>query len=127
VEFGSVTSEIYRAVLSSDAVLDALVVDLPRPDTDGWISLFAVLREGVVLDDALIAEIRRLDSRALLPAARAERDPSDRRGAKDVVGQAARGARKAILTGTPIDQAASRESLANPAALDQVRRAGRGG
>ena len=30
------TSEIYRCVLSLDEVLDALVVDLPREGTDGW-------------------------------------------------------------------------------------------
>jgi acyl-coenzyme A synthetase/AMP-(fatty) acid ligase len=53
------TSEIYRSVLSLEQVLEALVVDLPREGTDGWMSLFVVLREGVVLDDALIAEIRR--------------------------------------------------------------------
>ena len=53
------TSEIYRAVLDIDDVVDALVVDLPREGTDGWMPLFVVLREGASLDDALVAEIRR--------------------------------------------------------------------
>lgn len=37
------TSEIYRAVLKEPDVVDALVVDLPRPGTEGWITLFVVL------------------------------------------------------------------------------------
>ena len=53
------TSEIYRAVLSLDDVVDALVIDLPREGTDGWMPLFVVLREGESLTDELIAEIRR--------------------------------------------------------------------
>ena len=38
------TSEIYRAVLSLDEVVDALAVDVPRPGTDGWLLLFVVMR-----------------------------------------------------------------------------------
>ncbi|MBV8429914.1 MAG: acetoacetate--CoA ligase, partial [Solirubrobacterales bacterium] len=53
------TSEIYRAVLSLDEVVDALVVDVPRPGTDGWMPLFVVLRDGVSLDDELVDAIRR--------------------------------------------------------------------
>ena len=47
------TSEIYRAVLDSEAVVDALVVDVPREGAENWMPLFVVLREGAVLDDAL--------------------------------------------------------------------------
>src|SRR4029077_3067517 len=53
------TSEIYRAVLSLDEVVDALVVDVPRPGTDGWMPLFVVLREDAELDDELRGEIVR--------------------------------------------------------------------
>ena len=53
------TSEIYRAVLALDEVVDALVLDLPLPGTDGFMPLFVVLREGVDLDDDLVARIRR--------------------------------------------------------------------
>jgi acetoacetyl-CoA synthetase len=41
------TSEIYRAVLENEEVTDALVVDLPRPVTDGRMALFCTLRDGV--------------------------------------------------------------------------------
>jgi acetoacetyl-CoA synthetase len=112
------TSEIYRAVMSLDEVVDALVVDVPRPGTDGWMPLFVVLREGASLDDELIAAIRR----------RVREDCSPRH-VPDEVRQIAEVPRtlsgkilevpvKRILTGTPAEQAASRESLANPEALD---------
>ncbi|HUO73346.1 MAG TPA: acetoacetate--CoA ligase [Solirubrobacteraceae bacterium] len=112
------TSEIYRAVLSVPEVVDALVVDVPRPGTDGWMPLFVVLREGSALDDDLVAAIRR----------RVREDCSPRH-VPDEVRQIAEVPRtlsgkvlevpvKKILTGTPPDRAASRESLANPAALD---------
>src|SRR5207248_2091361 len=52
------TSELYRSVLALDEVVDALVVDVPQDDTSRM-SLFVVLREGAVLDDALVAEIKR--------------------------------------------------------------------
>ena len=112
------TSEIYRAVLSVDAVLDALVVDLPRPGTEGWMPLFVVLREGAELDDELRREI-----------ARRVRERCSPRHVPDEVFQIAEVPRtlsgkvlevpvKRILTGTPPEKAASRDSLANPAALD---------
>ena len=40
------TSEIYRAVAAVDEVVDALVVDLPREGTEGWMPLFVVLARG---------------------------------------------------------------------------------
>ena len=38
-----------------DEVVDALVVDVPREGTDGWMPLFVVLRDGRELDDELVA------------------------------------------------------------------------
>jgi acetoacetyl-CoA synthetase len=112
------TSEIYRAVLSIDAIVDALVVDIPRPGTEGWMPLFVVLREGVELDDRLPREI-----------ARRVRERCSPRHVPDEVFQIAEVPRtlsgkvlevpvKRILMGTPVEKAASRDSLANPAALD---------
>ena len=53
------TSEIYRAVLSLDEIVDALVVDVPRPGAENWMPLFIVLREGAELDEGLRKEIAR--------------------------------------------------------------------
>jgi acetoacetyl-CoA synthetase len=112
------TAEIYRAVMSVPEVLDALVVDLPRPGTDGWMPLFVVLRPGVSLDDRLIAEICRRIRQDCSP----RHVPDELRQIAEVPrtlsGKVLEVPVKRILTGTPAEQAASRESLANPAALD---------
>jgi acetoacetyl-CoA synthetase len=107
------TSEIYRAVLSLDEVLDALVVDV-----DGRVELFVVLAEGGRADDALA---RRLAARI--------REQCSPRHVPDAVhavpevprtlsGKILEVPVKRILLGEDPARAASRESLANPAALD---------
>jgi acetoacetyl-CoA synthetase len=112
------TSEIYRAVLDVEQVVDALVVDLPRDGTDGWMPLFVVLRDGASLDDALVAEIRRRVREDCSP----RHVPNEIRQISEVPrtlsGKILEVPVKRILAGTPPDEAASRESLANPAALD---------
>jgi acetoacetyl-CoA synthetase len=112
------TSEIYRAVASVDAVIDALVVDIPRPGSEGWMPLFVVLRDGAELDDDLTAEIARRIRERCSP-----RHVPDRVYAIDEVPRTLSGKIlevpvKRILTGTPPEQAASRDSLANPESLD---------
>jgi acetoacetyl-CoA synthetase len=132
------TSEIYRAVLDVPEVIDALVVDLPAgrvppglgsagpggqrvragDGTDGWMPLFVVLREDASLDDKLVAEIRRRVREDCSP----RHVPNEVRAIPEVPrtlsGKVLEVPVKRILTGTPADRAASRESLANPQALD---------
>ncbi len=111
------TSEIYRAVLAVDEVVDALVVDVPRAGSD-WMPLFVVLREGASLDDSLVSEIRRRIREDCSP----RHVPDEIRQISEVPrtlsGKVLEVPVKRILMGTPVDQAASRESLANPDALD---------
>ena len=112
------TAEIYRAVMAVDAVTDALVVDVPVEGADAWMPLFVVLREGATLDDEVVAEIRR----------RVREDCSPRHVPSEVVqvsqvprtlsGKVLELPVKRILMGTPVEQAAARDSLANPEALD---------
>jgi acetoacetyl-CoA synthetase len=112
------TSEIYRAVLALDEIVDALVVDVPRAGEENWMALFVVLREGSALDDDLRAAIAR----------RVREDCSPRHVPNDVFavaevprtlsGKLLEVPVKRILSGTPPERAASRDSLANPAALD---------
>ncbi len=112
------TAEIYRAVLGIEEIVDALVVDLPRPGTDGWMPLFVVMREGAELDGELPREI-----------ARRVREQCSPRHVPDEVFEIAEVPRtlsgkvlevpvKKILMGTPVEKAASRDSLANPHSLD---------
>jgi acetoacetyl-CoA synthetase len=112
------TAEIYRAVLGLDEVVDALAIDVPRPGTDGWLMLFAVLRDGSSLDDALIADIKRRIREDCSP----RHVPDEIRQISEVPrtlsGKVLEVPVKRILMGTPPEKAASRESLANPSALD---------
>jgi acetoacetyl-CoA synthetase len=112
------TSEIYRAAGAIREVVDALVIDLPRRDGDSWMPLFVVLQDGVTLDDELKSAIKR----------RIREDCSPRHVPDDVfaVSEIPRTLSnkvlevpvKRILMGAPPEQAASRDSLANPGALD---------
>ena len=112
------TSEIYRAVQAIPQVLDALVVDVPKPGTEGWMPLFVVLDEGVELDEELSAEIKRSIREQCSP----RHVPNEVFQIDDVPrtlsGKVLEIPVKRILMGTPADEAASRDSLANPAALD---------
>jgi acetoacetyl-CoA synthetase len=112
------TSEIYRAVLAVPDVLDALVVDLPREGTDGWMPLFVVLREDATLSEELTAEIRRRIREDCSPRHVPDEIRQIAEVPRTLSGKVLEVPVKRILTGTPPEQAASRESLANPAALD---------
>ena len=116
------TSEIYAAVLALDEVVDALVVDV-----DGWMALFVVPRSGAELDDALRAAL----------AQRIRADCSPRHLPDDVFavaevprtlsGKLLEVPVKRILAGAEPERVASRDSLANPAALDWFAAFARGG
>jgi acetoacetyl-CoA synthetase len=112
------TAEIYRVVLSVDDIVDALVVDIPVEGSDAWMPLFVVLREGASLSDAMVAEIRKRVREDCSP----RHVPSEIIEVKEVPrtlsGKVLELPVKRILMGTPADQAAARDSLANPASLD---------
>ena len=112
------TSEIYRAVLGLDEIVDALVVDVPRPGTEGWMPLFVVLREGAELDDDLRREIARRVRERCSPRHVPDEVYAIAEVPRTLSGKALEVPVKRILMGTPPEQAASRDSLANPAALD---------
>jgi acetoacetyl-CoA synthetase len=112
------TSEIYRAILAMPQVVDALVVDLPRAGTDGWMPLFVVLREGETLDHALTQELRRRIREDCSPRHVPDEVRQIAAVPRTLSGKVLEVPVKRILTGTPAAEAASRESLANPEALD---------
>jgi acetoacetyl-CoA synthetase len=120
------TSEIYRAVATVPEVLDSLVVDVPRgggaADISGgqelWMGLFVALKEGIQLDEDLKRTIKR----------RIREDCSPRHVPNEILvieevprtlsGKVLEVPVKKILMGTPPEQAASVDSLANPRSLD---------
>jgi acetoacetyl-CoA synthetase len=111
------TAEIYRAVLSLDEVVDALVVDVPLEGTEGFMPLFVVLRAGLALDDELATAIRGKIRSDCSP----RHVPDEIRQIEEVPrtlsGKALEVPVKRILMGQPVEAAASRDALANPGSL----------
>ena len=120
------TSDFYAVVEGFEEVADSLVVHLEGTGDDGLgrLVLFVALAPGAVLDDELTARIGAALRRDLSP-----RHVPDAIEAVPAVPRTLSGKKlevpvKRILTGTPPDQAASRDSLADPDSLDWfVRRA----
>jgi acetoacetyl-CoA synthetase len=115
------TSEIYRAAAAVPEVLDALVVDIPRPGSaDGELQMimFVVLGEGIELDEELAAQIKRRIREDCSP----RHVPNEVRQIAEVPrtlsGKVLEVPVKRILMGAPPAQAASVDSLANPRSLD---------
>jgi acetoacetyl-CoA synthetase len=105
-------------VLDLDEVTDALVVDVPREGEENWMPLFVVLREGAELDDDLKKAIAKQVREWCSP----RHVPDDVYAVSEVPrtlsGKVLEVPVKKILSGTPPEQAASRDSLQNPEALD---------
>jgi acetoacetyl-CoA synthetase len=112
------TSEIYRAVAEVPEVLDSLVVDVPRPGTEGWMPLFVVLGEGTELTDQLVAEIKRRIREHCSPRHVPNEIFQIREVPRTLSGKVLEVPVKRILMGEATEKAASRDSLANPDSLD---------
>jgi acetoacetyl-CoA synthetase len=112
------TSEIYRAVSAIPEVLDALVVDVQRAGTDGWMPLFVVLRPGAALTDELEDEIKRRIREQCSPRHVPDEIFQVKEVPRTLSGKVLEVPVKRILMGEAPETAASRDSLANPGSLD---------
>jgi acetoacetyl-CoA synthetase len=115
------TSDFYTVVEGFEEVADSLVVHV-EDDADeaglGRLVLFVALAPGAELDDDLVGRIR-----AALRTELSPRHVPDAIEAIPAVPRTLSGKKlevpvKRILTGTPPERAAARDSLADPAALD---------
>jgi acetoacetyl-CoA synthetase len=112
------TAEIYAALESVEQVADALIVNLDLPGGRAFMPLFVTLTDGAVLDDALTAAItgrlrsqytaRHVPDKIIKVAA----IPATLTGKKMEVPV------RRVLLGVPPDEAANRNAMANPQALD---------
>jgi acetoacetyl-CoA synthetase len=113
------TSEIYSAVDKVDEVSDSLVVDVPRDGGNSFMPLFVVLQEGVELDDDLKGRI----NSSIKENASPRHVPNEIFAVSDIPktlnGKKLEVPVKKILSGTPPEKAASKESLSNPESLDR--------
>jgi acetoacetyl-CoA synthetase len=113
------TSEIYSAVDKVDEVAESLVVDVPREGGNSFMPLFVVLEEDVDLDDDLKGRIKS----SIRDNASPRHVPNEIFAVTDIPktlnGKKLEVPVKKILSGTPPEKAASKESLSNPESLDR--------
>jgi acetoacetyl-CoA synthetase len=99
-------------------VSDSLVVDVPRDGGSSFMPLFVVLQEGVDLDDDLKGRIKA----SIKENASPRHVPNEIFAVADIPktlnGKKLEVPVKKILSGTPPERAASKESLSNPESLD---------
>jgi acetoacetyl-CoA synthetase len=116
------TSEIYRAVLRDEDIVDALVVDVPREGEENWMPLFVVLRPGAVFDDGLATRVKQRIRTDCSPRHVPDAVYSIAEVPRTLSGKLLEVPVKRVLMGTPPGQAASRDALSNPAALEALTR-----
>ena len=113
------TSEIYSAVEKVEEVRESLVVDVPR-GTGGssFMPLFVVLEEGAELDDDLKNGIKQSIRENTSPRHVPNEIFAVPEIPKTLNGKKLEVPVKKILSGTPPEKAASKDSLSNPESLD---------
>ncbi|HEX4752737.1 MAG TPA: acetoacetate--CoA ligase [Solirubrobacterales bacterium] len=112
------TAEIYRALDTIPEVVDALVVDLPREGTDGWIALFVVLRDGAEPDEELTKRMARAVRERCSPRHVPDAAFAIAEVPRTLSGKVVEVPVKRILMGGDPEKVVSKGSLANPASLE---------
>ncbi len=112
------TSEFYRAIEDMPEVADALVIDTGALGHDGKLLLFLVLRAGRVLDDELRGQINNRLRTQLSPRHVPDAIHAIPEVPKTLNGKKLEVPVKRILSGVPLEKAASAAALANPQSLD---------
>jgi acetoacetyl-CoA synthetase len=112
------TSELYGAALAIPEIVDALAVDLPREGTPGWLALYVVLRQGARLDAALVDAIKTRIRKDCSPRHVPDEITAVPGVPRTLSGKLLEVPVKRILLGADPETVASRDSLANPEALD---------
>jgi acetoacetyl-CoA synthetase len=112
------TAELYRAVELQAEVLDSLVVDLEYLGRESWMPLFVVLRDGLVLDDALTRRLKQAIREALSP----RHVPNDIYQVaaipRTLSGKKMELPVKKLLMGAEPAQVLNRDAMANAACID---------
>ncbi|GGB81405.1 acetoacetyl-CoA synthetase [Marinobacterium zhoushanense] len=112
------TAEIYAAVEAVPEVVDSLVVDLEYLGREPHLALFVCLQQGLTLDSALIERIkdaiRQNASARMVPDALLQVPEVPR----NLTGKKLEVPIKKLLLGHPVEKVVSRDTLANPHAID---------
>ncbi len=113
------TSEFYRVVEQIPEIADSLVVDTGSlSDSAGTLYLFVVLAPGAVLDTALRRRIESDLRRELSPRHVPDQISTVKAVPRTLNGKKLEVPIKRLLLGAAPESVASRDTLANPTALD---------
>lgn len=111
------TAEIYRVVERIDEVSDAVVVCVNTARARDLMVLFVALKPGAALDDALERKIKGSLKRAYSPRHVPDRILQIEQVPYTLTGKKMEVPVRKVLSGMPIEKAASKDSMRNPAAL----------
>jgi len=112
------SSEIYRAVEDLPEVLDSLVVGVELPGGKYYMPLFVVLRENVVLDDALKGRIREKIRRNISPHYVPDEILAIQDVPRTLSGKKLEVPVKKLLMGVPAEKAISVDAMSNPGVME---------
>jgi len=112
------TSEIYRVVEGIPEVADSVAVDLGDPSSSQGLILFVSLKQGAVLDDALVERIRSKVKSDLSPRHVPDRVVQVPAVPRTLNGKKVEVPLKRILLGTDPDKAMNRGSLSDPESIE---------
>ena len=112
------TAEIYRVMDGIAEVVDSLVVNIDQDGGSGFMPLFVTLKDGCRLDDALRQRIRTQLRREYSPRHVPDEIVEVPGIPQTVTGKKMEVPIRRILSGTPVDTAVDRESMANPEVLE---------
>ena len=112
------TAEIYSAVEKVEEVADSLVIDIQKRDRSAYMPLFVVLEEGRELDDELTKKIKTSIRENASPRHVPNKILTVTEVPRTLNGKKVEVPVKKILTGTPPEEAVSKDSLSNPDSLD---------
>lgn len=112
------TAEVYRGVEAVAAVVDSLAVSIELADGGHYLPLFVQLRPGLMLDDALRAEIRTALRERFTPRHVPDEIIQVEAIPYTLTGKKLETPVKKLLMGFPPERAASRDAMQNPVSLD---------
>jgi len=112
------TAEIYRVLQEIDEIADAIAINIDQPGGSGFIPLFVALKEGYRLDEELRRRIRTQLRNECSPRHVPDEIVEVPGIPLTVTGKKMEVPIRRILTGTPVDTAVDRESMANPEVLE---------
>ncbi|HEY3688417.1 MAG TPA: acetoacetate--CoA ligase [Streptosporangiaceae bacterium] len=117
------TSEFYRVVEGFDDVADSLVIDTGRLGQEGRLILFLTPAEGHAVDDDLVKRLKTAIRTQLSPRHVPDEIHEVPGVPRTLSGKKLEVPVRKILLGTPVDEAANRDALANPEVLPAYTKA----